>query len=138
MMDSLRATMMIAGSGLEAQTQRMRIISQNVANANVTGTSPGDDPYQRQTVSFATEVDRASGVSMVKVANTDFDNKPFTVLYDPNHVAADENGMVKMPNVDMLLEMADMREAVRSYEANLQTAKQARELISMTIDMIRN
>lgn len=137
MADPLYASMKIAGSGLDAQSHRMRIISQNIGNANSTGSTPGADPYQRKTISFATEVERATGVSTVKVEKLGVDRSPFTLMLDPGHIAADENGMVKMPNVDMLMEMADMRETIRSYEANMQAAKQARELISMTIEMMR-
>lgn len=137
MADPLYASMKIAGSGLEAQAHRMRIISQNIGNANTTGATPGADPYQRKTISFASELDRASGISMVKITKLGVDQSAFTELLDPNHIAADENGMVKLPNVDMLLEMADMRETIRSYEANMQAAKQARSLITMTIEMMR-
>ena len=138
MTDPLKASLAIAGLGLEAQSQRMRVVSQNIANVNTTGSTPGDDPYQRKTITFVEALDRASGVMGVKVARTGVDDSPFTLFHDPNHIAADESGMVKMPNVDMLLEMTDMRETVRSYEANLKTAKQARELISMTLDMMRS
>lgn len=137
MADPLKASMMISGSGLEIQSHRMRIISQNIANANTTGTAPGDDPYQRKTISFVEALDRNTGVTGVKIGKIGTDKSPFILLHDPNHVAADENGMVKMPNVSTLFEMSDMRETIRSYEANLKTAKQARELISMTIDMMR-
>ena len=130
--------MIISGSGLEIQSHRMRIISQNIANSNTTGTAPGDDPYQRKTISFVEALDRSTGVTGVKVGRIGTDNSPFSLLHDPNHIAADENGMVKMSNVNMLFEMSDMRETIRSYEANLKTAKQARELISMTIDMMRS
>ena len=137
MSDPLALSMQVAGSGLEAQTQRMRIISQNIANAGVTGTSPGDDPYIRKTISFSELVDRTEGVSTVKVAGYGLDNSPFSLKYEPGHIAADEQGMVKLSNVQVLREMTDMREAVRYYEANLQTAKQARSLINMTLDMMR-
>ncbi len=137
MADPLQSSMMISGFGLQAQSQRMRIVSENIANANTTGITAGDDPYQRKTISFAAALDRELGVSTVHISSIGVDNSPFTLLHDPNHVAADENGMVKMPNVDMLLEMADMRETIRAYEANMKAARQARELISMTIDMMR-
>ena len=137
MTDAIKASMSIASAGLEAQSQRMRIVSENIANANSTGTSAGADPYTRKTVSFASAIDRASGIASVQVHKIGTDDAPYTLVNDPSHIAADENGMVKMPNVEMLLEMADMRETIRSYEANLQTVRQARELISMTIDMMR-
>lgn len=137
MADALTIAMRVAGSGLEAQTQKMKIVSQNIANASVTGTAPGSDPYVRKTVSFANMLDRQNGVSFVEVAKFGLDASPFTLKYDPNHIAADESGMVKLSNVSTLTEMTDMRETIRHYEANLQTAKQARSLISMTIDMMR-
>lgn len=137
MADPLTLAMKVAGSGLEAQTHRMRIVSQNIANAGVTGTDPGSDPYVRKTVSFAELVDRKHGITFVEVSRIGLDSSPFTLKYDPGHVAADENGMVKQSNVNTLSEMTDMREAIRYYEANLQTAKQARSLISMTLDMMR-
>jgi flagellar basal-body rod protein FlgC len=136
MPDALKTSIVISSSGLAAQSQRMRIVSENIANANTTGRTPGSEPYQRKTVSFIAELDRESGVSTVKLDKFGVDPAPFTLVHDPGHVAADKNGMVKLPNVEMLLEMADMRETIRSYEANMQAAKQARNLISMTIDMI--
>lgn len=129
--------MRVAASGLEAQTQKMKVVSQNIANAGVTGTTPGGDPYVRKTVSFSNLIDRQSGVAFVEAAKFGLDVSPFTMKYDPNHIAADETGMVKLSNVNTLTEMTDMRETIRYYEANLQTAKQARSLISMTIDMMR-
>ena len=137
MSDALKASLMIASAGLEAQSHRMRIVSENIANANSTGTTPGSDPYTRKTVSFVSTLERESGIASVQVHKIGTDDAPYSLVNDPSHIAADENGMVKMPNVEMLMEMADMRETIRSYEANLQAAKQARELISMTIDMMR-
>ena len=98
----------------------------------------GADPYQRKTVTFDAEMDRAAGAQLVKVKEVGTDNTPFRVEYDPDHPAADKSGFVKLPNVNMLIEMADMREANRSYEADLQIVKQSRQMISMTIDLLRN
>ena len=109
-----------------------------MANAETTGATPGADPYRRKVVDFSAVLDRQSGASEVKVEQIDTDPTAFTEVYDPGNRAADAKGMVKMPNVNMITEMADMREANRSYEANLQTIKQARDLISMTIDLLRN
>ena len=122
---------------MSAETQRIRIVSENIANANTTSLSPDIDPYQRKTITFASELERGTGVSMVKVVDVGVDKAPFVMVHNPAHSAAYENGMVKMPNVDLLLEMADMRETIRSYEANMQAVKQARKLITMTIDMMR-
>jgi flagellar basal-body rod protein FlgC len=137
MSDSLQASLAIAGSGLEAQSARMRIVSENLANANSTGRTPGSDPYQRKTVTFDAEMDRAAGAQLVKIKEVGVDNTPFRVEYDPGHPAADKTGYVKLPNVNMLIEMADMREVNRSYEANLQVVKQARSMLGMTIDLLR-
>ena len=137
-MDPLSAAMKIAGSGLEAQSTRLRIVSENIANARSTGDTPGADPYRRKTVTFGEQVDRAAGVTTVNVKKLGVDETEFTTEYDPSNPAADERGVVKMPNVNMLVEMADMREANRSYDANLQTIKQTRDLISSTIDLLKS
>jgi len=136
--DPLTASLRVAAAGLEAQSTRMRVVSENLANAQSTGNTPGAEPYQRKTITFSSELDRASDASLVKVDKIGRDKSPFRVEYDPDHPAADDRGFVKMPNVNMLIEMADMREANRGYEANLQVIKQARDLISMTIDLMRN
>lgn len=137
-MDPLSTALKVAASGMSAQSERLRIVSENLANAQSTGDTPGGDPYRRKTVTFAAEVDRASGSSMVDVTSISRDLGEFPVEFQPGHEAADDNGYVKMPNVNVLVEMADMREANRGYEANLQVIKQARDLISMTIDLMRN
>lgn len=138
MADPLKASLMVSSSGLAAQSQRMRIVSENIANASTTGSTPGADPYSRKTISFTAELERASGAHTVKIAKVGVDRSPFDLVHDPGHAAADANGMVKMPNVELLMEVADMRETIRSYEANIQAARQARELISLTIDLMRN
>jgi len=137
-MDPLSTALKVAGSGLSAQSQRMRVVSENLANAQSTSNVPGGDPYRRKTISFSAELDRATGGSMVEISAIGHDPSSFPVQYLPGHEAADANGYVKLPNVNMLVEMADMREANRGYEANLQVIKQARELISMTIDLLRS
>lgn len=137
-MDPLSAALKIAGSGLEAQSTRLRVVSENIANARSTGDTPGADPYRRKTVTFGSELDRATGVQTVQVKKVGTDDGKFIEDYDPSNPAADAKGYVKMPNVNVLVEMADMREANRSYEANLQTIKQARDLISSTIDLLKS
>lgn len=136
-MDPLVASMKVAASGLEAQSTRIRIVSENLANARSTGDAPGADPYRRKTVTFVSELDRTIGASLVEVDRLAEDEGDFSTEFDPGNPAADEKGMVKLPNVNMLVEMADMREANRSYEANLQSIKQSRDLISATIDLLR-
>ena len=137
-MDALTAALKVAASGLGAQSERLRVVSENLANAQSTGNTPGADPYRRKTVTFGEQVDRAGGVTTVGVKKLGVDETEFTTEYDPSNPAADERGVVKMPNVNMLVEMADMREANRSYDANLQTIKQTRDLISSTIDLLKS
>ena len=138
MIDPLEASLKIAGSGLEAQSARLRVVAENLANAQSTGSTPGANPYARKTITFASELDRASGVELVRVDSIGVDKSPFKVEQDPGNPAADLKGFVKLPNVNMIMEMADMREANRSYEANLQIVKQTRDLSSMTIDLLRS
>ena len=138
MSDAIISSLQIAASGLEAQSNRLRIVSENVANARSTGETPGSDPYRRKTVTFESEIDRLTGASLVKVSDYGKDKSDFVIEHDPGNPAADADGYVKMPNVNMLVEMADMREANRSYEANLQVIKQSRELINLTIDLLRS
>jgi flagellar basal-body rod protein FlgC len=137
MLDPLQLSTKIAASGLEAQSNRMRVVSENLANFDSTGKTPGAKPYTRKTISFDTRMDEMLGVNLVKVDRIGTDKTPYPMEFSPSHPAADANGYVKHPNVNMLVELADMREANRSYEANLQVVKQARELISMTIDLLR-
>lgn len=136
-MDPLSAASKIAGSGLEAQSTRLRIVSENIANSRSTGDTPGADPYRRKTITFGAEMDRAAGVERVSVKKLGVDRGKFIEEYDPGNPAADENGVVKMPNVNILVEMADMREANRTYDANLQVIRQTRELVSATIDLLK-
>ena len=136
-MDPLTAAMRIAGSGLDAQSNRLRVVSENIANSQSTSRVAGGDPYQRKTISFAAELDRAAGVNLIRSDQVGLDYSAFPIEYDPGNAAADESGFVKMPNVNVLVEMSDMREANRSYEANLQVVKQVRDLVSMTIELMR-
>jgi flagellar basal-body rod protein FlgC len=138
MSDPLAATLQISGAGLRAQSERLRVVSENLANARSTGEAAGDDPYRRKTITFESEFNRAHQANLVSVKGIGADKAPFTVEYDPGHPAADENGYVKMPNVNTLLELADMRETNRSYEANLKVMTQAREMVMRHIDLLRN
>jgi flagellar basal-body rod protein FlgC len=138
MADPLQVSLKIAASGLDVQSTRLRVVAENLANAESTGRTPGADPYTRKTVTFTSVLDRASETPLVKVSDIGLDRSPYQVEYQPGHPAADERGYVKRPNVNIAVEMADMREANRSYEANLQIIKRTRELLSMTIDLLRN
>ena len=137
-LDPLQISLRIAASGLQAQSTRLRVVSENIANAQSTGPTAGADPYARKTVSFDSAVDRASGANLVEVKSIGVDRTPFKLEHDPGNPAADENGMVKMPNVDLLVELADMREANRSYEANLQVAKQSADMLAQTIALMKD
>ena len=137
-MDPLTAASKIASSGLEAQSTRLRIVSENIANSRSTGDTPGADPYRRKTITFGEAMDHANGLKTVNVKKLGVDESKFSTEYDPNNPAADAKGVVKLPNVNMLVEMADMREANRSYDANLQVIKQTRDLVSSTIDLLKS
>jgi len=136
--DALRASLRIAGSGLEAQSARLRIISENIANAQSTASVAGGDPYTRQTITFEDALDSASGAELVKIREIGLDSSPFRVEQDPGNPAADDGGFVKLPNVDVLVELADLREANRSYEANLQVAKQSSDLMNQTVALLKD
>lgn len=137
-MDQLTAALRISGSGMQAQSTRMRVVSENLANAQSTGRTPGSDPYRRKTVTFAEEMDRAFGTPEVVVKDIGADRSPFTVQHDPGNPAADANGNVKMPNVNVLIELSDLRQANRSYSANVEAITQARSMLTMNIDLLRN
>jgi flagellar basal-body rod protein FlgC len=136
-MDPLNASLKVSATGLEAQSVRLRVVSENLANARSTGETPGADPYRRKTVAFTDMLNSAESVSTVEIKKIGVDPTPFQTEYDPGNPAADDKGVVKYPNVNILVEMADMREANRSYEANLQSIRQTRDLISSTIDLLR-
>jgi flagellar basal-body rod protein FlgC len=129
----------ISSMGMRAQGARIRTITENIANADTTGRSPGADPYRRQTITFKNEMDKELGVKLVKVDEIGQDFKsPFPTKYEPGNPAADAMGYVKMPNVNSLIEVMDVREAQRSYEANLGMIEQSRSMILRTIDLLRS
>jgi flagellar basal-body rod protein FlgC len=130
-------TMAIAASGLRAQAGRMRIISENIANADSTPSSPGGQPYRRKIPTFQSEVDRTLDVRLVELGKTRTDNSEFRLKYEPGHPAADKNGNVRYPNVNPLLETTDMREAQRSYEANINVISATRRMLQRTIDILK-
>lgn len=138
MSDPLLTASKIAASGMFAQSARMRVVSENMANANSTGSTPGADAYRRKTISFENTYDEALSADTVAVKSVGRDDSPFQIEHRPGDPAADAEGNVKLPNVNMLMEIADMREAVRGYTANTQVIKQVREMTSMTIDLLRS
>lgn len=133
----LSNTLGISASGLDAQSQRLRIVAENLANQNTTGSTPGADPYRRKTITFAEHIDQDTGASSVDVQHIGRDMSVFETRYDPSHPAADAKGYVKIANVDSMTEMMDMREAERSYEANLNTMQSTRTMLSRTLDLLK-
>lgn len=135
-MDFLK-TLMISSAGLKVQTGRMRIIAENVANADSVASTPGGDPYRRQIPTVTSKFDKELGAEMVRLGKVVPDRTDFEVKYEPNSPAADTNGNVKYPNVSPLIEMVDMQSAQRTYEANLNVVSSTRNMLQKTIDILR-
>jgi flagellar basal-body rod protein FlgC len=136
-MDDIIRTMRISGAGLRVQGERLRVISQNIANADSLATDANGKPYRRKIVTFRNEFDKAIGLDTVRVHKVRPDMSNFGKRFDPNHPAADADGYVLTPNVNTLIEMTDMREAQRSYEANLNVIKSSKQMLNSAIDMLR-
>ena len=136
-MDDLQKSSNVAVSGMKAQAERLRVISENLANADSTAQTPDGLPYRRKVVTFKNELDRATGVNRVVVNKVKTDPSDFNKKYDPNHPAADRDGYVLTPNVNSLVEMMDMREAQRSYEANMNVITTSRTMLSQTVQLLR-
>lgn len=136
-MDDIIRTMRVSGSGLRVQGERLRVIAQNIANANSLATDPNGKPYRRKVITFRNEFDKALGLDTVHANKVRPDMSAFGKRFDPNHPAADADGYVLTPNVNTLIEMTDMREAQRSYEANLNVIKSSKQMLNSAIDMLR-
>jgi len=136
-MDDLLRTLRISAAGMKAQGTRLRVVSENVANADSLPTQPGGQPYRRKVVTFRNELDRNIGVDTVRVNRVKTDQSEFKQRYDPAHPAAGPDGYVLAPNVNTLVEMMDMREAQRSYEANLNVIKSSKTMLQSTIGLLR-
>jgi flagellar basal-body rod protein FlgC len=130
-------TLTIAASGLRAQAGRMRIISENIANADSTPQTSGADPYRRKIPTFRSELDRTLDTQLVELGKVQTDTSAFRLKYEPGHPAADASGNVKYPNVNPLVEMTDMRDAQRSYEANINVITATRRMLQRTIDILK-
>src|SRR5689334_17491968 len=135
-MDFLK-TIAIAASGLRAQSGRLRVLSENIANADSTAPSPGADPFRRRIPTFRSSFDRALDARVVALGKIKTDSSQFRVKYEPGHPSADANGNVKYPNVNPLIEMSDMRDAQRSYEANVNVIGVTRRMIQRTLDILK-
>jgi flagellar basal-body rod protein FlgC len=136
-MDFLKS-LAIAAAGLRTQSGRMRVISENIANAESTAQQPGGDPYRRRIPTFRNELDSALGVRVVALGRVATDPSDFHTRYEPGHPAADASGMVKYPNVNNMIEMSDMRDAQRSYDANVNVITATRRMVQRTIDILRS
>lgn len=134
----LTQAMATAASGMSTQAVRMRVAAENIANASSTAAVPGGDPYRRKLVSFRQSMDRATGAQLVRTDSITNDRRDFRTQYDPAHPASDAQGYVRMPNIDTLIEQADLRTAQRSYEAGIAVMQQARSLYGKTLDILRS
>jgi len=133
----LLTSMKIAASGLKAQSGRMRVIAENLANANSTAQKAGEDPYRRRIPTFTQAFNRELGMTTVEAGRIKVDKTEFPKRYEPGHPAADKAGYVKLPNVNTLVEGMDMREAQRSYQANLNVISATRRMLARTLDILR-
>lgn len=136
-MPDLINSLHIAASGMKAQSDRLRVVSENIANADSLPTKPGETPYRRKIVTFKDQLDKELGVDKVAVKKYTYDKTDFGQRYDPGHPAANEEGYVQTPNVNTILEVVDMKEAQRSYEANLNVIEVSKSMIERTVDMLR-
>ncbi len=136
-MADLNKALTISAAGMDAQTLRLRVIAENLANQDTTGSSAGADPYRRKTVSFENRMDRAAGVETVRIRQVGRDKTEFQLRHDPANPAADARGYVRLPNVNSFVEMMDMREAERTYSANLAVLQTTRGMLTRTIEMLK-
>ncbi len=136
-MTDLMKSLNISASGMKAQGERIRVIAENIANAGSTALTPEGEPYRRKLITFGSTLNRELGVDLVDVQRVSRDPSEFGLRYQPGHPAADETGYVKTSNVNTLVEMTDMREAQRSYEANLRVMQSSQRMLQRTIDLLR-
>ena len=132
----LMKSLYISAAGMKVQGQRLRVIAENIANAGSTALGSGGEPFRRKLITFANVLDRTLGIETVRVASYGVDKSEFTKRYDPGHPSAGADGFVLLPNVNPLIEMADMREALRSYEANLSVIEASKTIVQRTIDLL--
>ncbi|MBV9993427.1 MAG: flagellar basal body rod protein FlgC [Alphaproteobacteria bacterium] len=130
-------SMLIAASGMRTQSDRMRVIAENIANASSTASVAGGDPYRRRIATVTSSFDRELGATLVAPGKPQADMSEFRKQYDPGNPAADKTGYVKLPNVNSLVEIMDMREAQRSYEADLTVMDATKSMLSRTVDLLR-
>lgn len=135
-MDIERA-LALSARGMDVQTARLRTIAENLANQDTTGSAPGVEPYRRKLITFENRIDWALGTETVRVKSIAPDRGELPRRYDPSHPAADAAGYVRTPNVNSFVEVMDMREAQRSYSANLNVMEATRSMLTRTIDLLK-
>jgi flagellar basal-body rod protein FlgC len=135
--DSLEASIKISSSGMQAQSQRLKVISQNIANSNVTGKNPNENPYRRRIIFFKNVYDPKIDTKILKVSSIQEDQSEFTLKYEPNHPAADSSGMVKYPNVNIIIETVDSKEAQRTFDANVNSLEIAKSNQNKILELMR-
>lgn len=135
-MDLFKA-LKVSAAGMDAQAMRLRVVAENLANRDTTASTPGGDPYRRKTITFESRLDRSLGLETVRVKQVGRDQSAFGTRFDPGHPAADERGYVKLPNVNSFIEVMDMREAQRSYSANLAVLEVTRGMLTRAIELLR-
>jgi flagellar basal-body rod protein FlgC len=133
----LSTSLQISAAGMDAQTARIKVIAENLANQSSTGSTPGADAYRRRTVSFQNRLDKALGVETVSVKKVGVDKSEQQLRFDPSNPGADKNGYVKTPNVNSFVELMDMRDAEQSYSANLNVASTTRNMLNHTLDLLK-
>ena len=136
-MVDLTKTLHVSASGMEAQTTRLRVIAENLANQDTTGSTPGADAFRRKTITFENRLDSALGTDTVRVKDIGRDQSDLPLRYDPSNPAANKDGYVKLSNVNSFIEVMDMREAERSYNANIAVMQATRSMLTRTIDMLK-
>ena len=134
---SIIKSMHIASSGMKAQSDRLQIIAQNIANAASVGNTPGELPYQRKTLTFHNVMDREMNLERVQTKRIDTDNSAFGRRFEPNHPSADAEGYILTPNVNPMIEMVDMKEARRAYEANINVIEMSKSMLQQTVGLLR-
>lgn len=133
----IEKSLILSAAGMKAQGERLRVIAENLANSDSTATKPGGDPYRRKVITFQDVLDRKLGMDVVKAGPVREDPSDFPLKYDPSQPGANKDGYVKMPNVKTLIELMDMREAQRSYEANLNMIEVSKSMLSRTLELLR-
>lgn len=134
---NLMDTLSISAAGMKVQSDRLKVVAQNIANADSTGSSPNAEPYRRKTIAFKNVMDREQGLELVTTKRVGTSKVPFPMKYDPSHPAANAQGYVRLPNVNKMIEQMDMREARRGYEANLNVVESSRAMMGQTLNLLR-